>query len=111
MLLSPRAIEVDAEGVHAWVSLAALEQLESDGLKNSRPPKFALADHLATGVCPEEKDATWIEKQCVALSQLRGVLKYINGGHGKVLQSHLLSWLNQDTTVASELPPKPGELS
>jgi hypothetical protein len=112
MLLSPRAIEKEGDVVYAWISKAALQHLMSTpaGSKNAKTPKFALADHLATGQCSEVPDATWIEKQCVALSQMRGVIKKVDGGKGKVLQSHLLAWLNQNTTIASKLPLSPGEL-
>ena len=72
--------------------------------ENPLPPRFSIADGFVAGNYPEIDAATTIEKQTVALAQMRGVVKVVYGDPGNMLQSHLLCWDNRNSTIATQVP-------
>lgn len=116
MLLSPRGLTQEEDGMKVWVSREALQYLRvmnarllasDDADIELAPPRFAIADYFVAGTFDEIDEATLIERQAVGLVQTRGLVKVVYGGPGNVLQSHLLSWDNRNATIASRVPSVP----
>lgn len=90
----------------AWTELRALDrELKNGNVKYGifSPPRFAIADCFVAGAFDETDVATIIERQTIALAQIRGVVKVVYGGPGNIFQSHLLCWDNRNATIASQV--------
>ena len=104
-LLSPRAFGKIGDEWRVWISKDALTELTQIGKKAiQKVPRFAIADGFAIGHLDIFDDATSVEKQMVALAQIRGLIDVVYGGPGNKLASHLLCWDNRKGHFMSQIP-------
>ena len=105
MLLSPRAFEKVNNEWLVWISKDALKELTQIGNKSVlKVPAFAIADGFVIGHLDVFNDSTSVERQRVALGQIRGLITVVCGGPGNKLASHLLCWDNRNGYFMSQIP-------
>lgn len=79
--------------------------LRRNGRRYKKPPKFALANNLATGKLPASlADATRVEMHLVSLVTSSAKMVYLSGGAQKELRSHVILYDARPSIPVVQLP-------